>query len=160
MTTQKDPWWLHAEPASQILPVVSARTFGICEGRRSFVFSRGSERFKGENDRVKLLVLFCFEEDTKLVAAASGCLACLTRDEEICSKIFQVKQGLEALQVLCVSQDVNLQLRGVAIVSNIIDSNKENASKLMETELLEILMALSKLKNLERWLCKRGQHTH
>ncbi|XP_071854047.1 protein unc-45 homolog B-like isoform X2 [Apostichopus japonicus] len=104
------------------------------------------ERFKGENDRVKLLVLFCFEEDTKLVAAASGCLACLTRDEEICSKIFKVKQGLEALQVLCVSQDVNLQLRGVAIVSNIIDSNKENASKLMETELLEILMALSKLK--------------
>lgn len=105
------------------------------------------ERFKGENDRVKLLVLFCFEEDVKLISAASGCLACLSRDEAICNKILDVKQGLEALQVLCVSEDVSLQLRGVAIVSNIIDSSKENAVKIVETELLEILMALSRAKD-------------
>lgn len=104
------------------------------------------ERHKGENDRIKLLVLFCLEEDEKLRIAASGALATFSEDEEVCSKILAVKTGIEALQGLCVSENLNLQLRGIVIVLNIMESNKENATKIIETQIMEILMALSKLE--------------
>ena len=45
------------------------------------------EAYKGENDKLKLLVLFCGEEDELLVRAAAGALAMLSEDEIICQKI-------------------------------------------------------------------------
>ncbi len=55
----------------------------------------------------------------------------------------QPKAWLELLQGVCASPDPDMRVRGVHIVANMIDSNKEVASTLMETNLLEILMALS-----------------
>jgi hypothetical protein len=46
--------------------------------------------FKGENDRVKLLVLYSMEEDEALTRAAMGALAMLSHDPEICHKIVTV----------------------------------------------------------------------
>lgn len=62
----------------------------------------------------------------------------------------QVKTGIEALQGLCVSENLNLQLRGIVIVTNIVESNKENATKIIETQMMEILMALAKLEEPAR----------
>lgn len=47
--------------------------------------------FLGENDRVKLMLLYSGdEEDGRLVRAASGCLAMLSGNEDICKKITTV----------------------------------------------------------------------
>jgi hypothetical protein len=53
------------------------------------------KQFHGENDRVKLMVLYCgMEDDVKLVRAASGALATLSNDEVICQKIITVSARL------------------------------------------------------------------
>ena len=51
------------------------------------------ERFLGEeNDRVKLLVLYCSEtEDVALIKAASGALASLSSDSRCLDKITKVR---------------------------------------------------------------------
>ena len=47
--------------------------------------------FEGENDRVKLMLLYSGdEEDGRLVRAASGCLAMLSGNPLICKKITTV----------------------------------------------------------------------
>ena len=47
--------------------------------------------FKGENDRVKLLVLYSgIDDDERLVRAAAGALAIISHDPEICQKITTV----------------------------------------------------------------------
>ncbi|XP_063960117.1 protein unc-45 homolog B-like [Lytechinus pictus] len=98
----------------------------------------------GDNDRVKLLLLYTGEEDPGLVKAASGTLAILSSHNEVCDKIFKVNAWLELLQGICVQPDKDIQFRGVHIVAQIIESNEENAKKIVETNLLEVLMALTK----------------
>ena len=47
--------------------------------------------FLGENDRVKLMLLYSGdEEDGRLVRASSGCLAMLSNNVEICERITTV----------------------------------------------------------------------
>ena len=47
--------------------------------------------FKGENDRVKLLLLYSgLEDEDKLVRAAAGALAMLSFEKEVCLKITTV----------------------------------------------------------------------
>ena len=51
--------------------------------------------FEGENDRVKLLTLYCGDEgedgDPLLVRAAAGALAVLSHSEKVCKKIIEVR---------------------------------------------------------------------
>lgn len=49
-----------------------------------------AKSFEDENDRVKLVVLFCGEDDETLVRAAAGCLAILSPERVICHKITTV----------------------------------------------------------------------
>lgn len=56
----------------------------------------------------------------------------------------QLDAWLELLQGICVNPDKEIRFRGVHIVSNVIESKKENAKKIVETNLLEVLMALTK----------------
>lgn len=99
--------------------------------------------FEGDNDRVKYVVSCCLDEDQDTVMAASGMLAVLTGySEACCKKIFDSKNWVEAIQCLLASKLVSIQYRGVCIVANIITAGKEVADKLMESNLLEILMAL------------------
>ena len=56
-------------------------------------FWQAAGKFLGENDRVKLLVLYCAEEDEALAKAASGTLAYLSQTEEVCNKILQVSDN-------------------------------------------------------------------
>ncbi|VDI19981.1 Hypothetical predicted protein, partial [Mytilus galloprovincialis] len=107
--------------------------------------------FEGENDRVKLLVLYCGDEDDPLlVRAAAGSLAVLTHSEIVCKKVLEVKPHMEMLQSLLVNENVEIQHRGCYIMLNLINSSKEIAEKLLEGQMLEILMAISILKEPER----------
>ncbi|KRT81742.1 Anaphase-promoting complex subunit 3 protein [Oryctes borbonicus] len=99
------------------------------------------------NDKIKMLLALCTDEDLETCLAASGALAILTSTSEICcAKIYEMKSWLEAIHNLLVNANRDIQCRGVNIVRNIISSTKENAEKLMETDVLEILMALLKIE--------------
>lgn len=103
--------------------------------------------YEGENDKIKYLMVLGMDEDLETSLAASGAVAILTgNSEKCCEKVFDAKCWLECLQFLLSHPNTNLQYRGISIVRNMISSSKETAQKLMETNVLEILMALSKLE--------------
>uniref|UniRef100_A0A8C5T051 Unc-45 myosin chaperone B n=1 Tax=Malurus cyaneus samueli TaxID=2593467 RepID=A0A8C5T051_9PASS len=105
------------------------------------------ERFVADgNDRLKLVVLLCGEDDEKVQVAAAGALAMLTAAQrKLCSKMTQVTtQWLEILQRLCLHDNMEVQHRGLVIAFNLISADKELAKKLVESELLEILTYIGK----------------
>ena len=102
-------------------------------------------RFHRSDDieRVKLWTLFSGEEDERLAIAASGGLCLLSQDPKICEQIMAVKSVMDILKELVTSASEELQFRGVYIVANLVESSKETAVKIMESELLEVCMAYS-----------------
>ncbi|XP_056137554.1 protein unc-45 homolog A [Lampris incognitus] len=98
------------------------------------------------NDRLKLLVLYCGEEDERLRKAAAGTLAMLTAEQpELCARIpGTTTHWLEILQALLLSDILDLRHRGVVIVQNLMQAEKSLAETLMESEALEILTVLAK----------------
>ncbi|XP_036053228.1 protein unc-45 homolog B isoform X3 [Onychomys torridus] len=105
------------------------------------------ERFLADgNDRLKLVVLLCGEEDEKLQNAAAGALAMLTAaHKKLCLKMTQVTtQWLEILQRLCLHDQLSVQHRGLVIAYNLLSADAELARKLVESELLEILTVVGK----------------
>ncbi|XP_051925148.1 protein unc-45 homolog B [Hippocampus zosterae] len=99
------------------------------------------------NDKLKLLVLLCGEDDDKLQIAAAGALAMLTAaQKKLCTKITLVTaQWLEILQRLCLHTNPMIQHRGLVTVNNMLNSdNGELAKKLIESELLEIMSVIGK----------------
>ncbi|XP_012529737.1 protein unc-45 homolog B [Monomorium pharaonis] len=101
--------------------------------------------FEQENDRIKYLVILCQDEDEVTCKAAAGGLAMLTpRSKKVCEKIFDSKDWLESLHFLLANPNSDLQHRGVVIVLNMINSSKDVAAKLIETDIMELLMGLSK----------------
>lgn len=106
--------------------------------------------FEGENDRVKYLVILSQDEDEDTSRAASGALAILTSaSQKACEKIFDSKDWLESLHFLLANPNCDIQHRGVVIVLNMMKSTKDVAAKLIETDIMEILMALSKNDNVQ-----------
>ncbi|KAM6174368.1 protein unc-45 homolog B isoform 3-T3 [Erethizon dorsatum] len=105
------------------------------------------ERFLADgNDRLKLVVLLCGEDDEKVQNAAAGALAMLTAaQKELCLKMTQVTpQWLEILQRLCLHDQLSVQHRGLVIAYNLLAADAELAKKLVESELLEILTVVGK----------------
>ncbi|XP_054857876.1 protein unc-45 homolog B [Eublepharis macularius] len=105
------------------------------------------ERFLADgNDRLKLVVLLCGEDDEKVQNAAAGALAMLTAaHKKLCHKLTQVTtQWLEILQRLCLHDKLEIQHRGVVIVYNLIHADQDLAKKLVESEMLEILTVIGK----------------
>ncbi|XP_069471000.1 protein unc-45 homolog B [Ambystoma mexicanum] len=106
------------------------------------------DRFVEEgNDRLKLMVLLCSEDDEeKLQRAAAGALAMLTSSQKkLCFKMTEVTdQWVEIMQRLCLSEDLEVQHRGVVIAYNLMNADKELAKKLVESEMLEILTVIGK----------------
>ncbi len=101
------------------------------------------ERFYHDDvERVKLLTLFSGEDDPDLAKAASGGLAQLSHDTKICEKILEVKSAMDILKELVASTDEELQYRGAYIVANLTEASQEIAEKIIESELLEVLMVL------------------
>ncbi|XP_074045017.1 protein unc-45 homolog B [Macrotis lagotis] len=105
------------------------------------------ERFLADgNDRLKLVVLLCGEDDDKVQNAAAGALAMLTAaHKKLCHKMTQVtSQWLEILQRLCLHDRLSVQHRGLVIAFNLLAADQELAKKLVESELLEILTFVGK----------------
>ncbi|XP_072501024.1 protein unc-45 homolog B [Notamacropus eugenii] len=105
------------------------------------------ERFLADgNDRLKLVVLLCGEDDEKVQNAAAGALAMLTAaHKRLCHKMTQVTpQWLEILQRLCLHDRLSVQHRGIVIAYNLLAADQELAKKLVESELLEILTFVGK----------------
>ncbi|XP_059159909.1 protein unc-45 homolog B-like [Physella acuta] len=102
------------------------------------------ELFEGENDRVKVLVLFSGEDDPALVKAATGALAILSARPSLCRKIVKVKTWLDIFQVHTVSEQPEIQHRACHVVMNIVFADKELASLVVDSPMLEILMAVAK----------------
>ncbi|XP_048837352.1 protein unc-45 homolog B [Brienomyrus brachyistius] len=98
------------------------------------------------NDKLKLLVLLCGEDEEKLQIAAAGALAMLTAaQKKICTKLTLVTaQWMEILQRLCLHDNPEIQHRGIVTVYNIMGADDELAKKLVESEMLEILTVISK----------------
>jgi len=103
--------------------------------------------YEGKNDRTKLLVLLCSEDDEETNMAAAGALAILTSSsKKACRKVFQPETWLEILHHLLVNPSKDLQHRGIVIVCNMMRSCKDVAEKLIATDIMEILMALSTIQ--------------
>ncbi|KAJ3604613.1 hypothetical protein NHX12_029353 [Muraenolepis orangiensis] len=97
------------------------------------------------NDKLKLLVLLCGEDDEFLQIAAAGAIAMLTgAQKKLCTKMTST-QWLEILQRLCLQDNPQIQHRGLVIVYNMLESDDpELTKKLMECEFLEILSVIGK----------------
>lgn len=101
--------------------------------------------YEQENDRVKYLVILCEDEDPDTIIAAAGALAMLTSvSKKVCEKIFDSQSWLDSLRFLLANPNCDVQHRGIVIVLNMIRSTKDVAAKLIETDIMEILMALNK----------------
>lgn len=102
--------------------------------------------YEGENDRLKYLIILCEDEDLDTAMAASGALAILTSaSKKCCEKVFETSRWLECFHILLANTNANLQYRGVSVVKHMIESSIEVAEKLIETDIMEILMALLKV---------------
>uniref|UniRef100_A0A9R1SP83 Protein unc-45 homolog B n=2 Tax=Cyprinus carpio TaxID=7962 RepID=A0A9R1SP83_CYPCA len=101
------------------------------------------------NDKLKLLVLLCGEDDVQLQRAAAGALAMLTAaQKKLAVKITKVTgQWLEIIQRLCIHDNPEIQHRGLVTVFNMLDADEQLAKKLIESELLEILTFVAKLED-------------
>ncbi|KAH0811324.1 hypothetical protein GEV33_011467 [Tenebrio molitor] len=101
---------------------------------------------EGENDKMKYLAALAMDDDPDTAMAAAGAIAILTgASKKCCAKLFDSKNWMEAMHVMLANPTASMQYRGVCVVRNIIEQSKELAEKLMETDVMEILMALTKL---------------
>lgn len=103
--------------------------------------------YEGSNDRTKYLYLLCQEEDHDTVMAAAGALCVLTSVSKICCrKLLDCQAWVETLRCLLANPDTEIQYRGSYMLYNIIKDDKDIAAKILETDVMEILMALTKLE--------------
>ncbi|XP_043202038.1 protein unc-45 homolog B-like isoform X2 [Amphibalanus amphitrite] len=101
---------------------------------------------EGTNDRVKFLVLLVGEEDVDTSQAAAGALAMATSvSPTICKKVLDVASWHEMFRLMLANPREEITLRGVACTLNMLSADKEVAEKIVETDITEILMALTKL---------------
>lgn len=110
-----------------------------------------AKRFETDiTERMKLLILYCEEDDFELVRAAAGALAHLTLHENNCRRIMTVKTWYDTIRTLCMEANLELQSRGVFIVANMMESCEEAAQRICYGDMLEILMAITKLDDPSR----------
>lgn len=108
------------------------------------------ERFEGENDRVKMMVLFAGEDDVVLARAAAGGMAMMSSNPKLCEKMTKVKPWLDIVQMILVSDSTEIQHRAVHLTMNLMSASKEIATQLIESQALEILMGITRLEGPER----------
>ncbi|XP_022112505.2 protein unc-45 homolog B [Pieris rapae] len=111
--------------------------------------------FEGNNDKTKFLTLLCQEEDIDTVMAASGALCVLTSaNKTCCRKILDLDSWLESLRCLLANPNKEIQYRGTYLLYNIVKEDIDMAARVFETDVMEILMAITKLDDQE---CKRAK---
>lgn len=107
--------------------------------------------YEGKNDKTKYLYVLCQEEDVDTVMAAVGALCILTTVSKICCrKLLDVQSWLETLRCLLANPNNEIQYRGTYMLHNIIKDDVDTSSRIFETDIMEILMALTKLTEIEQ----------
>lgn len=106
--------------------------------------------FEKENDRVKMLLLYSADEDVPTAKAAAGALAILSSSLIVCQKIVTVNSWVDLLLALTVNESLEMQHRGIYILMNMIGADKEIAAKIVEGQLLEVMMAVSRFEDPEK----------
>ncbi|KAH8025308.1 hypothetical protein HPB51_006932 [Rhipicephalus microplus] len=100
-----------------------------------------------KGDRVKYLTLCLEDEDYDTALAAAGALAMLTSvSTDACRKVVEVKDWEDIFGGLAAHQDEGLQHRGICILHNLVHSTREVAEKLVDTKVLEVLLAVSQIE--------------
>ena len=61
--------------------------------------------------------------------------------------MIQVKSFTDVFKHLCASEDLELQFRALYVVRNIIKANKELATRIVQTELMDVLFAIKEVKD-------------
>lgn len=103
--------------------------------------------YEGNNDKCKFLYLLCQEEDVDTVMAAAGALCILTSVSKVCCrKLLDCQVWLETLRCLLANPVKEIQYRGAYTVYNIISGDNDIAIRIFETDVMEILMALTRLE--------------
>ncbi|CAG4933329.1 unnamed protein product [Colias eurytheme] len=106
--------------------------------------------FEGNNDKTKFLCLLCQEEDVDTVMAAAGALCILTSASKICCrKILDLESWLESLRCLLANPNKEIQYRGTYMLYNVVNDDEDMAARVFETDVMEILMAITKLEEPE-----------
>ncbi|XP_028172945.1 protein unc-45 homolog B [Ostrinia furnacalis] len=106
--------------------------------------------YESNNDKTKYLYLLCQEEDVDTAKAAAGALCILTSVSKVCCRrLLDVQPWLETLRCLLANPDKEIQFRGTYMLYNIIKDDKDISAKIFETDVMEILMALTKLDGPE-----------
>lgn len=104
--------------------------------------------FESQNDRTKYLYLLCQDEDEDTVMAATGALCVLTlASKPCCRKLLDLESWPETIRCVLANNNKEIQYRGTYMLYNIVKGDKDMAAKLFETDVLEILMALTKLED-------------
>lgn len=101
---------------------------------------------KPDNDRIKLLVLYCGEEDHKLNLAASGALAQLTdASEKICQRVIETSSFVPVFKQAACTADIPLQFRIFYTLRNIAIKKSEMCMFIVQSELMDVIVALTRL---------------
>ncbi|KAM3728902.1 Protein unc-45 [Dirofilaria immitis] len=102
-------------------------------------------------DRLKLWVLYSTEEDERLALASSAGFAILTESEEACKRIIdEMKSWPEILNDICMSENVEIQRRGLIGIANMVQSSEKVACEIVASEIFRVLIAITKIKNKDR----------
>ncbi|VDN01183.1 unnamed protein product [Thelazia callipaeda] len=110
-----------------------------------------NEVVKPGTDRLKLWVLYSAEKDERLALASSAGFAILTENAEACKRIIdEMKSWPEVLADICVSENVEIQRRGLIAIANMVQSSEKVASEIIATEIFRLLVAITKLNDKER----------
>ncbi|KFD55832.1 hypothetical protein M513_03271 [Trichuris suis] len=100
----------------------------------------------GGNDRLKLWVLYCNEEDERLVLSSVAAVALLTDDAKVPSWVTIFKEA-------CMHVNKEVQRRSLLCLLNMMNSCYDVAAKIVQSELFEVLVAISKLQDSNRAEC-------
>lgn len=99
------------------------------------------------NDKIKFLCILCQDEDEETAVAAAGALAILSSSKICCKKVLETSTWLETMHSLLANPKLEIQHRGVFLLHNILTCDKELAEMIIATDILEILMAITKLED-------------
>ncbi|XP_014674279.1 PREDICTED: protein unc-45 homolog B-like [Priapulus caudatus] len=107
---------------------------------------------KPGSDRFKLMLLYAgeFEDDVELALAGAAIIAMLTTDERCIEKVKEVKSWLTILSSMSMQVHTELQYRGLLILANIIEQDRDLANEVTEGQMLDVLMALTQQDDFMR----------
>jgi len=108
------------------------------------------ERYEGQNDKMKYMVLLMADEDEEIVKAAAGAVAMLTSaSTKLCQKIYESSQWEACMLNTLANKDFEVTYRGVVIVDNVVQCGKEIAEPMMDTQVMDVCQALIAKANMD-----------